>query len=784
MDTFPNNSDSLTHASLTSTTALNPPDEPNQPFTSIPTNQEDALPEPSLAQIFISEEFTDSITTTDIRSSGALVKAILSEFQSPAGNKQPLLEGNYMPMSPKLSVLQSLCDTDTLPGLGNDSEENHYVEMTRTIDSVLMESTNDFDCNDQQQYEMVCFSGGKIEPVYMEVPEGTDQDDVTGPNDLPDILKSPTCQQSQETKSDSSDADDEASKDLDLSENRKLHRFSLSDTFRPASYYLGVSKTIPEFQDSSDSELMSPPPIPASSPPLDDDDYIPIRNTQDRRGVTVPRRNSDQFFNSTPSAKEDERNSDVRSSFLSLKDLNGTPEFQDTLSRLSSNSGSITSLTPNSRMPVSEDYSTPTEYGQIQDIKSVETYFERLKLTEAARQSTLGEDGHAYENFLIAKNSVRADSAEAPNNTSPVKKRFASPSSITDDFRPRCRPESSCSVSAEISSFFANSNRSTPVIDGMDLSNPQLEALQIVPYYYSDLSGNISSLENSLTLNNQRESINESKRDITRIINPIKCNRHEESTLDDHTPNVLAAEARSVSVDFLNLTDKSGSIDKKNIYESDTLKRHKSQDAQPLSNCLQSRNLFLNRKTNKYHQETRNENIVRKSYSLEGLLANVLNENVNDSANREINSVSEGSFLWEEDSVWREQLRSVSQRHTKSMDDLDTIELDQDSIHKKPSRAITREVTYVNDILFKSNDSGTRKASKSKVEIKKKGSFLIDRETLRQWDLMSSAPSDDQLVKTGDRQGTEVHVVVDSCESSTETGDIGNCPETGTCLLL
>ncbi|ENN74142.1 hypothetical protein YQE_09115, partial [Dendroctonus ponderosae] len=728
------------------------------------------------------EEFTDSIITTDIRSSGALVQAILSEFQSPAVKKQPILEGNYVPMSPKISVLQSNCDTDTLPGLGNDSEENHYVEMTRTIDSVLMESTNDFDCNDQQQYEMVCFSGEKIEPVYMEVPEGTQQDNATGHNELPDILKSPTCQQTQENKSDSSDADDEASKDLDLSENPNHHRFSLSDTFRPASYYLGVSKTIPEFQDSSDSELVSPPPIPASSPPLDDDDYIPIRSTKERRNVTVPRRNSDQFFNNTPPAKEDKGSSDVRSSFLSLRDLKGPDtslECHDTLSRLSSNSGSISSLTANSRMPVSEDFSTPTEYGEVQDIKSVEKYFERLKLTEEARLSTLGEDGHAYENFLIAKNSMRPDFAEVSNNANPVKKRFASPSSILDDCRPRCRPESSCSVSAEISSFFVNSNRSTPVIGGMDVSDPQLDAPQIVPYYYSDLSGTISSLENSLTLNNQRESINGSKRDITRIINPIKCNRHEESSLDDHFPNVLAAEARSVSVDFLNLTDKSGSIDKKNIYESDTLKRHKSQDAQPLTNCLQSRNLFLNRKTNKYHQETSNENMVRKSYSLEGLLENVLNENtVHDSTNRE-NSVSEGSFLWEEDSVWREQLRSVSQRHTKSMDDLDTIDVDQDSIHKKPTRAITREVTYVNDILFKSNDSGTKKAAKSKVEIKKKGSFLIDRETLRQWDLMSSAPSDDQLVKMGDRQGTQVHVVVDSCESSTDTGDIGNCQETG-----
>ncbi|XP_018802728.1 PREDICTED: uncharacterized protein LOC108977483 [Bactrocera latifrons] len=86
--------------------------------------------------------------------------------------------------------------------------------------------------------------------------------------DLPDILK-----QSQSTMphvSDSSDADDESTKYNDLKKMRSRTRFSLSDTFRPASYYLGASTPLADCAESSDSEIVSPPPIPASPPPMED----------------------------------------------------------------------------------------------------------------------------------------------------------------------------------------------------------------------------------------------------------------------------------------------------------------------------------------------------------------------------------------------------------------------------------------------------------------------------------------------------------------------------------
>ncbi|XP_076261927.1 pleckstrin homology domain-containing family A member kramer isoform X3 [Rhynchophorus ferrugineus] len=802
MDTFPNNSDSHTHAPFTSTTTLELSEEPAASSTILTETSKSDDCHFQMSCIGDSD-FNETTVTTDIKSSGALVKAILSEFQNPSPEETSILEGNYMPMSPKKSILQSRSDTNSdVTVTFNDPEENHYVEMTRAVDSSLMES-NETDKNDQQQYEMVCFGEGRSEPVYMEVPGLKNQNEIQDNEELPDILKSPVNQHNKDDKSDSSDADDEASKDLESLENPNQHRFSLSDTFRPASYYLGVSKIIPEFQDSSDSELVSPPPIPTSSPPLDDDDYIPtIRSKNEHFVPTLQNRNSDQYFNSNNRSKksptkESREKFDANTSFMSLKDFKDhevpTMSYRDleqsiSMSRLSSNSDSMAELSiANKRRPLSDDYGTPTEYGKIEDITGVKKYFENLKLEEESDDAEKEGDVPAYENFLVGKQVVSQDASFSEAQINSALKKHAVSSSPVADFRPRGRPESSCSVSAEISSFLANSNRSTPVVSTVDLSGSQIDIPQIAPYYYSDLSGNMSSLEASSTLNNQRESTNGSKKDITRIINPIKDTTQGETSCREESPSTLAAEARSVSVDFLNLTDKSDNIDKKNIYESDTLKRQKI-EFQNLDIHPVSRNVYVHRKSDKFDEiDLRTEKFVRKSYSLEGLLENVLNENIaSEQSSRERattatehNTASEGSYLWEEDSIWREQLRSVSQRHTKSMDDLDCIEIDQEISQKKPPRAITREVTYVNDILFKPSEVVNKKMSKTaKAEVKKKGSFLIDRETLRQWDLLSSAPSDDQLLKIAGAQVPQSQMVVDLGEGSSDTGDNGNNPET------
>ncbi|XP_039302148.1 uncharacterized protein LOC105199142 isoform X3 [Solenopsis invicta] len=213
-------------------------------------------------------------------------------------------EDHYLPMSPRKAILDPNSDDRPNPKImeslfANLHEESSYVEMAQNgmNRSLLAPNENDgkhdsgdYSTLDMSHYELVCVSDNKIEPVYMEVNQLSEKEDEDGNkassmkksnvsensphsrSDLPDILTA--------LKSDSSDADDESSKDLDSIDAPRHPRFSLSDTFRPASYYLGVSRNvIAELHDSSDSELVSPPPIPTSPPPLDDLDSLDMQES-------------------------------------------------------------------------------------------------------------------------------------------------------------------------------------------------------------------------------------------------------------------------------------------------------------------------------------------------------------------------------------------------------------------------------------------------------------------------------------------------------------------------
>ncbi|XP_068619852.1 putative uncharacterized protein DDB_G0282133 isoform X2 [Battus philenor] len=192
----------------------------------------------------------------------------------PAG---PSGEEHYLPMSPRKTstlepphktILQNLSVFDnTKP---QTYEDNPYVEMSLGNDD-----------EDMQTYEIVCVNNGKVEPVYMEVKNGSVEE-----NDLEGVVlrdksvidtASNFADTNQQTlrriskgdkskeKSDCSDADDEASRDISL--DTPFNRLSISDTFRPASYYLNESRSILQRQNSSDSEVNLPPPVPSSSPP-------------------------------------------------------------------------------------------------------------------------------------------------------------------------------------------------------------------------------------------------------------------------------------------------------------------------------------------------------------------------------------------------------------------------------------------------------------------------------------------------------------------------------------
>lgn len=224
-------------------------------------------------------------------------------------------ENHYLPMSPRKAVANieppHIAIIKSMTAFCEDHhEDNPYVEMSQGgIESA-------FSKEETQAYEIVCVSSGKVEPVYMELNNvsvknafsesdlnksntqpNTDENnfsddkvntvpksilrkqksdsklavkslmrtDVKSP--LPDILMASQNKEFTE-KSDSSDADDECSKDFSL--QKAYSRFSLSDTFRPASYYLRSKNMLNDLHDSSDSEILSPPPIPMSPPPIEE----------------------------------------------------------------------------------------------------------------------------------------------------------------------------------------------------------------------------------------------------------------------------------------------------------------------------------------------------------------------------------------------------------------------------------------------------------------------------------------------------------------------------------
>ncbi|XP_037814541.1 serine-rich adhesin for platelets isoform X4 [Lucilia sericata] len=270
------------------------------------------------------EEDTTMDTTQidqDLADDKELSKIYENEPMTPQEHQHNLDESHYLPMTPKkiesdqsnnaggTLTLVSLLDST------NEEEENHYVEMTKQLQ----------DEDSKNNYEIMCLNNSsnspsnetgckpkelKImnEPLYMELQGGKPaqkspetKEDTLLPlgktstlkkskkssdtlkkkskksqqdrnqhkrKDLPDILKPP--QNSMVLNSDSSDADDESSKHMDSKKMRSRTRFSLSDTFRPASYYLGASTPLNNCIESSDSEIVSPPPIPNSPPPMEE----------------------------------------------------------------------------------------------------------------------------------------------------------------------------------------------------------------------------------------------------------------------------------------------------------------------------------------------------------------------------------------------------------------------------------------------------------------------------------------------------------------------------------
>ena len=194
------------------------------------------------------------------------------------------------------SYRQDKNGTTTAGGAGGAPESPRYSE----ISDCAIHSTADAD---QSHYEFIYKASTQGEPVYMEVPQGDEHGaaatgigaghdmtshSVAEPQEPRHSVDStPSVARSNENHS-LNEADEENSRlmdlQLDLIAPPRHPRFSLSDTFRPASYFLNSGaksgkrlETIASREDidfegheSSDSDLVSPPPIPTSPPPMEE----------------------------------------------------------------------------------------------------------------------------------------------------------------------------------------------------------------------------------------------------------------------------------------------------------------------------------------------------------------------------------------------------------------------------------------------------------------------------------------------------------------------------------
>lgn len=832
-------------------------------------------------------------------------------------------ECHYLPMTPKKAILSSsasetsILAMDILNSIRNPTEvieENPYIEMS----SGLLEMSSM--PKHSSPYELVMVSSKKdgSEPLYMELSQNSSvKPPKKSPNDtkalsvgkkrhvdrssfrnkkrhdLPDILK-----QSQQTykSDDSSDADDEDVSNEEPMTMKSRSRFSLSDTFRPASYYLGASTSstmkrntpLAECFDSSDSEIAAPPPIPNSPPPpLDTDEFFSSENfnTIKRNSTTSSEIIHQRTMSASSNPLSDRGMDSSRTSRLSLQDqlikqqrneaasgyLN-LPQFEklknaklfSTASNCSINTddesntssdfdlynkiklrspsisadslnqsqSSLTDSSPRTRLPLSNDslFKFAIEDEQNANDK-LDHYLDKLEssdllfskqqssslMTESFRNlsSTLGSDAAAstfyYENIdLIEKqqqqqqqktekttitatssSTIYYDSLEDVSSNKNV-------ISGTQDVQPLKEKNLSLHDALHQDDI---QNRNYAMTDQADESSTIMETTQpshsrnnsnlsdSAPYYYSDLTGAEAQAQAQANiqqkLNNQQQRELPSARKIPHIHNLISTN-----AIIASTSSTSSKQQQQLTSILKDQAEKEQGIDRKNIYESGSVRMQKLVNKDEPSVASFANKIY-------YHEKNTNVDGALSASSIDNLLYSLPPSSSSSHGDSSLNnneSIQDTSSvnvdcdqLWEEDAIWRESLRRVSQRHARSLDDLDRIasissaatkaakinDADREwgvaapssssttsSVERKSRAKITRDVTYVNE---EHQRNLTIKKKKKNVEPSKldendvyvqlactpqiqsvdvyetlRSDDSIDRENIRQWDLMSS----------------------------------------------
>lgn len=799
-------------------------------------------------------------------------------------NNEEICESHYMPMTPKKSILsmsESNIFASSKLSMNDVDNDNAYVEMT-----TMGFNTSILANDSKSSYELVCINKKsnhcrtESEPVYMELSHlknstlslnaeepvtntkssikksGNKRNfdkkiDIGKTDNLPDILKLTK----NVTLSESSDTEDENPSDLYNVDLRSRTRFSLSDTFRPASYYLGVTRP-----DSSDSEIVSPPPIPSSPPPMEELNTEEIFSSENcdtirRKGKNSLNLSYDQIprLHSSNSSLNSIKKDGIKTSRLSLPEQylkykikktddsssnyntdNSSPTSSDydLYNKLKLQSPSFSgSLYPSNvslrydgmdnssmdeqrmkRRPISEDSMSEIESDRFdQDIPDVDlnaylnnlqssnVYSDKQMENQWSQDSILSDvpfikppevfrsenDKIFYDNINFLKsddcalNDQRRKAADIENkfdlgsiNDNP--KTASTPKTFKSHLNyshPRTASMDSTTSHSSKRSYGSRSDNNasysgfdismlSPVHSRVSSNISELSA-QSAPYYYKD----VNPIENTLTKQSSSNSSNLSLSYSSPKLNNLRevgLKRNGISHIHNQLDGTIASAV--ISEDILSVANKTQLIDSKNLYGKDVkMEKNVSKELTTgyVANKLYGRSegVKANKATvdkvlnNTTPPKTNNTTVQCNSNGV-NTYSNLSNESrLNRSGHlgsESLNESSDGNSLWEEDEIWRERLRRVSHRHARSLDDLDKIDKDGPvnngkGATEKPQIRPTTSSTRTEPAAYDENDVYVQLAKDSNSDLYERlrddnvrKSVEINRETLRQWDSMSS----------------------------------------------
>lgn len=713
-------------------------------------------------------------------------------------------EDHYLPMAPSKKSVFSAAPGDLfyhtrsnsassasqiliLETLLSEDVENSYVEMTtggdgrmyqeakksRTKDKTV-EVENAGEQSSLSHYEFLYKASSSNEPLYMEVmtkdkwtsklEDNNMLDKINASKKylslptgqcrtvLPDILNSSS---SVRPLTDSSDADDEASKELDPLDVPQHPRFSLSDTFRPASYYLGCvtgntdscnnsynttdhcSSLNLSFEqpDSSDSDLVSPPPIPTSPASLDDFD-VSLELVSSKMDTISIQENKYSGAAENTSTSENESYTSKCSNFSHKR---GTCKNEKDASDLESTVDSYSSTITTLPDPAYD------EYVLERDTPKIPFFKDRESDENQAHYHSVPNSAPPVFNDQRAQSMTQSSGIHPSSSILPPPSEMFRISSGTGSDNIAGAPYYYADLLKSNTDGIKDGSGNIPAL--IELSNNCDNASK---GRMSDELEKVISCSNENVLNNKRDHFsieNLSKRDnIGKKVNQILA--ESQSSFDKNYKLVGVKN----SVPFPQAPEKN--VDDKNIYSSHLFhnKLHKtsyyrSKTPEPLSDAFNLYALHSQMRTgdgSSTSTDSRQPN--RRSRSLEGLLdessknnpkwcvnndhqigddgvnsataAEGTNEHTfkrNESAVQTSVSARTGTTtsddIWEEDTLWRETLRRMSLRHARSLDDLDKDCQKLTSVSgrqsadilatdaKKSTKKVTRDVTYVNDCV-------------------------------------------------------------------------------------